>query len=157
VNKPIDEQRCSANEFQIVVVINRPVPKVFSAMDDLEKAPNWNPGVIEVRRTDEGPIKVGTTVVYVGKFLGRSFESSSQYVEYVPNERSATRTVSGPFHLEIDNTFEAIDGGTRLTSNFRGESRGFFKLAEPVVVRLTKRQFETATENFKELLEADAL
>jgi uncharacterized protein YndB with AHSA1/START domain len=145
------------NEFQIVVVINRPVAKVFSAMDDSEKAPNWNPGVIEVRRMDEGPIKVGSTVVYVGKFLGRSFESCSEYVEYVPNERSTTRTISGPFHLEIDNIFEAVDGGTRLTSTFRGESRGFFKLAEPVVVRLTKRQFETATENFKELLEADAL
>ena len=145
------------NEFQIVVVINRPVSKVFSAMDDFEKAPNWNPGITEVRRTGEGPIEVGTTVVYVGKFLGRSFESCSEYFEYVPNERSATRTVSGPFHLEIENTFEAVDGGTRLTSIFRGESRGFFKLAEPVVVRLTKRQFETAMENLKELLEADAL
>lgn len=145
------------NEFQIVVVINRPVPKVFSAMDDFERVSTWNPGVTEVRRIDEGPIKVGSRVVYVGKFLGRSYESQSEYVEYVPNERSATRTVSGPFHLEIENTFEAVDGGTRLTSKFRGESRGFFKLAEPVVVRLTKRQFETAMENFKELLEADAL
>ena len=145
------------NEFQIVAVINCPVSKVFSAMDDLEKIPNWNPGVTEVRRTDDGPIKVGSAVVYVGKFLGRSFESCAEYVEYVPNERSATRTVSGPFHLEIENIFEAVDGGTRLTSTFRGESRGFFKLAEPVVVRLTKRQFETATENFKELLEEDAL
>jgi len=145
------------NEFQIVVVINRPVPKVFSAMDDLDKAPNWNPAVAEVRRTDDGPIKVGSTVVYVGKFLGRNYESSAEYVEYVPNERSSTRTTSGPFHLEIENVFEAVDGGTRLTSTFRGESRGFFKLAEPVTVRLTKRQFETATENFKELLEADAL
>jgi carbon monoxide dehydrogenase subunit G len=142
---------------QIVAVINRPLSKVFAAMEDFEKIPHWNPGVTEVRRADEGPVKVGSTVVYVGKFLGRSFESSSQYVEYVPNERSATRTISGPFHLEIENTFEAVDGGTRLTSTFRGESRGFFKLAEPVVVRLTKRQFETATENFKELLEADAL
>jgi carbon monoxide dehydrogenase subunit G len=145
------------NEFQITVVINRPVSKVFQAMDDFEKAPNWNPGVTEVRRVDEGPIKLGSTVVYIGKFLGRNFESHSQYVEYVPNERSATKTISGPFHLEIENTFEAVDGGTRLTSTFRGESRGFFKLAEPVVVRLTKRQFETATENLKELLEADAL
>ena len=145
------------NEFKIVVIINRPISKVFSAMVDFEKAPNWNPAVTEVRRTDDGPIQVGSTVVYVGRFLGRSYESSSEFVEYVPNERSATKTISGPFHLEIENTFEAVDGGTRLTSIFRGESRGFFKLAEPVVVRLTKRQFETAMENLKELLEADAL
>jgi carbon monoxide dehydrogenase subunit G len=145
------------NEFQIVAVINRPLAKVFQAMEDFEKVPHWNPGVTEIRREDDGPIKVGSNVTYVGKFLGRSFESSSQYVEYALNERVATKTTSGPFYLEIENTFEPLDGGTRLTSTFRGESRGFFKLAEPVVVRLTKRQFETATENFKELLEADAL
>jgi hypothetical protein len=96
-------------------------------------------------------------VVYVGRFLGRSFESSSKYTVYVPNARFATETTSGPFHLEIDNTFEPVDGGTRLTSTYKGESRGFFRLAEPVVVRMAKRQFETATENLKELLEADAL
>src|SRR5579863_9049145 len=112
--------RCVMNQFQIVAIINCPVSKVFSAMDEFEKAPNWNPGVTEVRRVDQGPIKVGSTVIYVGKFLGRSFESCSEYVEYVPNERSATKTVSGPFHLEIENTFEEVEGGTRLTSVFRG-------------------------------------
>ena len=145
------------NEFRIVSIINCPLSKVFGAMEDFDSIPTWNPGVIEVRRLDEGPIKVGSTVVYVGKFLGRSYESSSQYVEYVPNEKLATKTTSGPFYLEIENTFETVGGGTRLTSTFRGESQGFFKLAEAVVVRLTKRQFETATENLKELLEADAL
>jgi hypothetical protein len=38
-----------------------------------------------------------------------------------------------------------------------GESRGFFKMAEPLIVRLTKRQTETAAENLKALLEEDAL
>jgi len=31
---------------------------------------------------------------------------------------------------------------------------GFFKFAEPIVIRLAKRQFETSTEMLKELLEA---
>ncbi len=145
------------NEFEIITVINRPVAKVFAAMEDFTRAPDWNPAVVEVRQEEEGPLGVGSTVVYVGRFLGRSFESSSKYIAYVPNERFATETTSEPFHLEIDNAFESVGGGTRLTSVYRGESRGFFKLAEPVVVRMAKRQFETATENLKELLEADAL
>ncbi|MGD0440048.1 MAG: SRPBCC family protein [Acidimicrobiales bacterium] len=145
------------NEFETVTVINCPVSKVFSAMENFGRYPDWNPAAVEVRRGEDGPLAVGSTVVYVGRFLGRNFESTSEYVEYVPNERFATKTTSGPFHLEIDNTFEVVDGGTRLTSLYKGESQGFFKLAEPVVVRMTKRQFETATENLKELLEADAL
>jgi uncharacterized protein YndB with AHSA1/START domain len=145
------------NEFEIVTIINCPVAKVFAAMEDLNRAPDWNPAVMEVRRKEDGPLGVGSNVVYVGRFLGRSFESTSKYVAYVPNQRFATQTTSGPFHLEIDNAFEPVDGGTRLTSVYKGESRGFFKLAEPVVVRMAKRQFVTATENLKELLEADAL
>jgi len=145
------------NEFQIMAVINRPPEKVFAAFHDFRRAADWNPAVQEARHNEEGPLEIGSTVTYVGRFLGRSFESTSQFVEYVPNERSATKSTSGPFYLEIENVFEATDGGTRLVSTYRGESRGFFKLAEPVVVRVTKRQFETATENFKELLEADAL
>jgi hypothetical protein len=42
-------------------------------------------------------------------------------------------------------------------SIYRGESRGFFKLAEPLVVRLTRKQFETAAENLSTLLEDQAL
>jgi uncharacterized protein YndB with AHSA1/START domain len=145
------------NEFEIVTVINRPPEDVFGALQDFEKAPLWNPGVTEVRQTSAGPLGVGATIVYVGRFLGRSYESPSVYAEYVANERFASKTTSGPFHLEVENTLDPVEGGTRLTARYRGESRGFFKLAEPVVVRLTKKHFETASENLKALLEADAL
>ena len=110
-----------------------------------------------MRPTSDGPLGVGSTVVYVGKFLGRSYESPSKYTEYVANERLVSMTTAGPFHLEVENALDSVGGGTRLTAVYRGESRGFFKLAEPVVIRLTKKHFETAAENLKELLEADAL
>jgi uncharacterized protein YndB with AHSA1/START domain len=145
------------NEFEIVTIINRPVEDVFAAFQDFDKAPRWNPGLVEVRQTSEGPRDVGSTMVYVGRFLGHSYESPSEYTEYIPNTRFASKTTSGPFHLEVESTLDAVDDGTRVTSVYRGESRGFFKLAEPVVLRLTKKHFETAVENLKALLEADAL
>jgi hypothetical protein len=52
---------------------------------------------------------------------------------------------------------EPAGAGTRLTIHCRGESHGFFKLAEPLVVRLTRRQSQTAAENLKALLEEQAL
>ncbi len=145
------------NEFEIVTIINCPVEDVFGALQDFDKAPRWNPGLAEVRPTSDGPLGVGSTMVYVGKFLGHSYESPSHYTEYVANKRFVSKTTSGPFHLEVENTLDPVDGGTRLTAVYRGESRGFFKLAEPVVIRLTKKHFETASENLKALLEADAL
>jgi uncharacterized protein YndB with AHSA1/START domain len=145
------------NEFEIVVVIDRPVADVFAALVDVERTPDWNPGVTEVRRSGDGPVEVGSTTVYVGKFLGRNFESPSTCTDYVAGEKFSSKSASGPFDLEVANHLESVDEGTKLTTVYRGESKGFFKLAEPVVVRLAKKQFETATENLKALLEAGAL
>ena len=143
------------NEFAIVTVIDRPPDQVFPFLVDVDKAADWNPQVIEARKTSDGPFGVGTTVLYVGRFLGRRFESLAECTEYIPNERFSSKTISAPFHLEIENTLSSVEGGTKLATIYRGESRGFFKLAEPVIVRLTKKQFETATETLKALLEAE--
>jgi hypothetical protein len=145
------------NEFQIVRDIECPKEEVFAALIDFDRAPDWNSSVIEAKRNSEAPLAVGDTIVYVGKFLGRVFESNSEVAELVPNTRFSTKSTSGPFHLEIDNRLESIDGGTRITSDFRGESRGFFKIAEPVIVRLSKNLFESSTDNLKALLEAHSI
>ena len=144
------------NEFETVTEIGCSPAQVFAALVDFDRAPLWNPGVSEAR-AGAGTLGVGTTLVYVGRFLGRDYESTSRCTEYDVDRRFATESISGPFHLEIDYTLEEVSGGTRLSGAYRGESRGFFKLAEPLVVRLTKRHFETAAANLKELLEADAL
>jgi Polyketide cyclase / dehydrase and lipid transport len=134
------------NEFELEITIDRPVDAVWSYFQDFSK---------EVRQTSAGPIGVGATLVFVGKLLGRNYESHSECTAYVPNERFATRTTSGPFLLEVDSRLEAVDGGTRMTSTYRGENHGFMKLAEPVAIRVARKQFEAANENLKALLEAE--
>ncbi len=143
-------------EFPITCVIERSVEDVFDALVNTQRIPDWNHGVIEVR-TNDTPLHVGSHLTYIGKFLGRTFESESEVTEYVASSRFAARSMSGPFQLEVENSLQSTDTGTRLDSLFRGESHGFFKLAEPVIVRLSKKLFEDSTENFKALLEAKLL
>jgi ribosome-associated toxin RatA of RatAB toxin-antitoxin module len=145
------------NEFDVVTVIGRPVEEVFAVVRDVTKTPVWNPGLSQVRRTSEGPLGVGATMVYTGTFLGRRYESPVTCTAFADNKQFATATTGGPFYLEVDQTVEPAGAGTKLTIHCRGESRGFFKVAEPLVVRLTKRQVETAGENLKALLEDHAL
>jgi uncharacterized protein YndB with AHSA1/START domain len=145
------------DEFTIVTVIARPVDEVFAVIQDMAKAPIWTPGVSEVRITSDGPLKPGSTLVYKGTFLGHGYESTSVCTALSPNKHIATKTTSGPFHLEYDTTLEPVDGGTQATNYFRGESRGFVKLAEPLVIRLGKKHFETAWENLRTLMEDHAL
>lgn len=145
------------NEFEVVTVIGRPVEEVFAVVQDVTKTPLWNPGLLEVRRTSEGPLGVGATMIYVGTFMGRRYESPVACTGFAENKQLATATTAGPFYLEVDQTLEPAGAGTKLTIHCRGESRGFFKLAEPLVVQLTKRQVATAGGNLKTLLEDNAL
>ncbi len=145
------------NEFQIELDIESPVETVFEALTNFKRIPDWNSSVIEVKVANDAPLGVGSTVVYIGKFLGRTFESPAQVTEFVPSTKYSSTSVSGPFQLEVTYNLKATGTGTRITSDFRGESRGFFKLAEPVITRLAKNLFESSMDNFKALLEADDL
>jgi carbon monoxide dehydrogenase subunit G len=145
------------NEFDVMTLIGRPVEEVFAVVQDVTRTPLWNPGLLEVRRTSEEPLGVGATMIYVGTFLGRRYESPVACTGFAENKQLATATTGGPFYLEVDQTVEPAGAGTKLTIHCRGESRGFFKLGEPLVVKLTKRQVETAASNLKALLEENAL
>ncbi len=56
--------------------------------------------------------------------------------------------------MEAETVFEPVDSGTKVTIVGRAEPVGFFKLAEPIVIRMAKRQIETDYANLKDLLEA---
>jgi uncharacterized protein YndB with AHSA1/START domain len=144
------------NEFKIELDIKCSAEDVFAALINFERVPDWNPSVVEVNCAN-GSLEIGSKVVYVGKFLGRRFTSEAQVTEFVPSTKYSSKTVSAPFQLDISNTLTSLGDVTHLTSDFRGESRGFFKLAEPVMVRLTKKLFETSMDNLKALLEAGVL
>ena len=145
------------NEFTIVTVIGRPVDEVFAVIQDVAKTPVWTPGLSEARITSDGPLEPGSALLYRGTFLGRAYESPAVCTALTENKQFASKSTSGPFHIEIDTTLEPVDGGTQVTSFYRGESRGFFKVAEPILVRLTRKHFETAAENLRTLLEDRAL
>jgi hypothetical protein len=90
----------------------------------------------------------------VRKFLGRKFESTLEVTEYEPPRRFAFKVVSGPVPFRVEHTFEPADGGTKLSVAGEGEPGGFFKLAEPLVIRAVERQTKSDFETLKDLLES---
>ncbi|MFQ5794785.1 MAG: SRPBCC family protein [Candidatus Bipolaricaulia bacterium] len=141
---------------ELSVVINRPVEEVFAFLAAPENVPRWQLGILENEQTSEGPIGVGTTYQMVSQFLGRRIESTFEVTEYEPNRTVSLKTTSGPGQLEASWTFEAIEGGTKVAVVGKGESSGFFKVAEPIVARMFKRQTEANLGTLKDLLEAQA-
>ncbi len=142
---------------EISTVINRPVEEVFAFVSNPENYPKWVSGSSEVTITSAGHIGVGTTFRSVVTFLGRRIESEVEFTEYESNRSYAQKTTSGPIPIQSRVTFERVDGGTRFTNHQVAEPGGFFKLAEPLLVRMVKRQFEADAANLKDLMEAHAL
>src|SRR5262249_13346406 len=114
-------------------------------------------GSKEVKMITQGPIGAGTRYRTVREALGRRLESETEITEFEPNQRYATKSISGPFPMESTVNFEHVEGGTRVTGTLSGEPGGFFKLAEPILVSTARRQFEADLANLKELMETHAV
>jgi uncharacterized protein YndB with AHSA1/START domain len=138
-------------------VINRPVEEVFAAASNPEDGPKWSPGLVEVKKTSEGPIGVGSTYRLVRMFLGQRIEGDVELTEYEPNQKFTQDSKSRPFPVEARWTFDAVEGGTQVSVVLQAEPGGFFKLAEPLLRSFTKRTMETELASLKDLTEAHAL
>ena len=139
-------------KFEISTHINRPVAEVFKYLADPTKLPEWN-SVVEEATPSETPVRVGTKIQTRARFLGRKIDSPTVVSEYELNQRYANKSEK-PFPLTITNTFEAEGGGTKVVAIFDGEPGGFFKVGEPILARIAKKQFQAQLETAKELLEA---
>jgi len=138
-------------------VINRPVEDVFAVASNPEGYVKWSPGLVEVKRISEGPVGVGTTWRLVRQALGQRLEGDLKLTEYDLNRKFTLDSKSRPFPGKARWTFNAVDGGTRVSVLIQAEPGGFFKLAEPVLGSFTKRTNETELANLKDLMEAHAL
>jgi len=138
------------------VVIDRPIEEVFAFSTDQEKIALWAGPVTEAKQTSEGPLGVGTTSTRVIHFVGRRIESNYEVTQYQPNSRFSAKTTSGPIPIVEAYTFEAGEGGTKVTVAMEGDPAGFFKLAKPIFARILKRQMENDVRTLKDLLEAQA-
>jgi uncharacterized protein YndB with AHSA1/START domain len=136
--------------------IKRPVEEVFAYATDPAKAPEWKSGVLECKADPPGPIRVGSRIHTVLRFLGRRIEGTAEVTELVPDKKLVQKTNS-PFPLELTYLAEPTADGTKVTVEAVGEPGGFFKVAESVLVRIAKKQGRAELETLKELLEAREL
>src|SRR5260370_19552529 len=135
--------------------IKRPVEEVFASVTDPANAPEWNSAVLECSSEPPGPTRVGSKFRIVSRILGRRIESTAEVTELVPNRKLVHKTNS-PFPLEAAYLTEATAGGTKVTLEGIAEPGGFFKLAEPALGRITKKQLQAQFDTMKEVLEARA-
>ncbi len=134
--------------------IKAPVRRVFDYLTDFRTAAEWQDGVIESTPMPSSRTHVGTKVKMVRLLMGERLESMGQVTEYVPNEKFAFKTTSGPVRFSMSQTFISANGGTTVKTHMEMDTADFMQVSEGVVAAGLKQQFVEQERKLKEILEA---
>ena len=133
--------------------IDRAVEEVFCFIAKPENEPKWRNGLTTSEATSEGPMMVGSTGRRVQSFLGRKMENDWTVTELTPNRRIAVRSTSGRTCYSSTYSLEHAEEGTALTIESEADTGDFFKIPEPIVTRMARRQLEADMTALKTLME----
>ena len=133
--------------------IGRPVGEVASYVADPSNAPEWYRNIESVEWKTDPPIRVGSRMAFVARFLGRRLAYEYEVVELVPGARLVMRTSEGPFPMETTYTWADADGATRMTLRNRGEPVGFAKVGAKAMAAAMRRANQKDLDNLRTILE----
>jgi hypothetical protein len=136
------------------VVIDRPVAAVSTYAADPDNAPRWYDNIESVEWRTEPPLRVGSVVAFVARFLGRRLAYDYEVVEHKPGVRLVMRTQQGPFPMETIYTWEARGARTCMTLQNRGTPSGFSALARIFMVPAMRRANRKDLANLQHRLES---
>ena len=137
------------------IVIDRPRELVAEYVADPTNAPEWYVNIESVAWQTPPPVRLGSTVDFVARFLGRRLAYTYEFIELVPGQRLVMRTAQGPFPMETTYTWVLDgDGRTNMTLRNRGEPTGFSKLVAPFMATAMRRANRRDLAKLRSILEA---
>ena len=108
------------------IEIGRPIEAVFDYT--LNKISEWSIVVVEDEVTSDGPVGVGTTFRTVTEERGDRMEFDGKVTKHEPHTTHSVTMKGKSFDLEVDYTFEDLNGSTRITQHSRVNAKGFLKV-----------------------------
>jgi hypothetical protein len=138
----------------ISTLILRPVWEVFDFIATPENNSQWQFGSLESVQISAGEMQVGTSFSSFGHFMGQRIQSSFEVTEFEINQNYGYETISGPIQLQTFYSFEVVEHGTRVIVSSLINPGGFFKLVDPIVARVARKQFQENLTTLKKFLEA---
>lgn len=142
-------------DVQPQVLIRRPRAEVAAFMFDPRNDAIWTTGVVECRPLTEGPLRAGSRVERVVKFLGRRFGYEYEVVA-ADGERFVEMRVEQPFPMHVRYELEDAPGGTLARIRAQGDATGFFRVATPLMRRMVERNITKDLELLKRSVEERA-
>ncbi|HUX88998.1 MAG TPA: SRPBCC family protein [Chloroflexota bacterium] len=94
--------------------VDAPAATVFRFLTDLERTPEWDPGVTQVRSMTRGPLRHGSIIRQTVERDGESTQMDDEVIDFDPPWRLAIRSVHGALNTISYALSEEADQVTRL-------------------------------------------
>lgn len=135
------------------ILINAPVEKVFQYSTDQTNMPEIWPSMVENKVLERLP-NGGTKSQYVYKMAGMRFEGISIDTEFIPNQRTVSKTEGG-IKSEITWEYQLEGEATKVTfgAEYTVPIPLLGKLAEAFIVKQNENEAETILANLKARME----
>src|SRR3954451_8574700 len=145
-----------AGRFEGTAVVDRPIEEGFAFLADGTNDPKFSPRVLEIAKTTDGPVGVGTVYRSTVKDAGMKTKREFEIVEFEPptkirwTERSKNIVVvpEGGYDLT------PVDGGTQLKVFNVFEGRGFGKLIVGAALRAARKDADAFAGRIKTAIES---
>ena len=143
-------------EIQRSVLIHRPVPEVFSYMDDIDREREWQPNLRSAEQEPAGPVGVGTVKRYTSEFLKKEVRNAYRctvYEMYVRTVYESTPDSTVDATAEIH--WEPLPEGTQVTWTIDASPRGALRLMPGRVLhKASIHELEATLDRLKARLES---
>ena len=96
-----------------IIDIARPREDVFAYATDFARFPEWQGGVVSVRREDDVPLAVGSRAVVTRRAGPRTLARGQEITALGPPRAWAVRGVGGPLTAMAKGTIEPLADGER--------------------------------------------
>jgi hypothetical protein len=133
--------------------IDRSLDVVSTYAADPDNAPAWYDSIDSVEWRTDRPLRAGTVVSFVARFLHRRLAYDYEIVQHEPGTRLVMRARQGPFPMETTYTWRPSGAGTHMTLRNRGVPSGFSALAAFVMVPAMRRANKKDLAKLKAILE----
>lgn len=115
------------------VTIDAAVDEVFDMVADERNEPRYNPRIVRAQKVSGGPVGAGTKFVAEPKGMGSRGEMTLTILAYDRPHRLHNVVRSSYMRVDGILTFEAVEGGTRLSWDWKMDLVGPMRVFTPVL------------------------
>lgn len=150
-HRPTGSRETAVKHVVTTIDIDVPVEDVFAFMTDLDNAPLWSVGLVEVRHN--GPLAEGATGTDVRVMGGKQVEMPWRITSF-DRPSVVAMAYQKPFPMTAEFTFEPTGAGTRMTCTTTLRPTGAYRLLGPAIAREARKTDEEQFAKAKHLLES---